>query len=329
MEYIVKKSNIPVLWLDTFVITQMANAIFQNKQKQDCDEKLLEQYIRLVQLRAAKKIIIFESDQLLEIAVRKELTRVSGRVLTQLSGGLIVRSWEVREKQFMQALSAFAENSTTGTIHWDDIYSDDPLKDKSVLGILIRCDVGVDARLNQKKQANKAVYDNWLKVQKQYAGAATRTNFQKQLELERRGVAKLAQDVILKFKNGDLTEWHPLYCELIKKPSLYLKSRMTNIVDLESTVTDFYESSYYTNLPVNDISFTLFAEKLCGNEKLKQGDQTDIDNISAFLPYVNYMIIDKSMADKVNKHKLGEKYNTRIIRLKELDEVIEAAEAVT
>ena len=98
---------------------------------------------------------------------------------------------------------------------------------------------------------------------------------------------------------------------------------MPDIIDFESTVVDFYKSNYFTDLPINDISAILFAEKLCGNEDIKQSDQADIDNIAAFLPYVNYMIIDKSMADKVNKHKLDKKYGTNLIRLKELDKVIE------
>lgn len=65
-----------------------------------------------MQLRTKNKIIIFESNQLLEIAVRRELLRLSGQVLSQLSGGLIVRPWEVKEKQLMQALNAFVKNST-------------------------------------------------------------------------------------------------------------------------------------------------------------------------------------------------------------------------
>lgn len=209
------------------------------------------------------------------------------------------------------------------TIRWDDIYSGDPLKDRSVFGILVRCDVGVNTRLNQKKQTNEVVYNNWLKIRERYVGNATKINFQKQLELEKCGSAKLAQDIIFKLKNGDLTEGHPLYYELIKKPGLYLQSHMPDIVDFESTVVDFYKSNYFTDLPINDISAILFAEKLCGNEDIKQSDQADIDNIAAFLPYVNYMIIDKSMADKVNKHKLDKKYGTSLIRLKELDKVIE------
>lgn len=315
----------PVLWLDTFAITQIATAIFQKKQGRNYNKRLFEQYIQLVRLRVANKIIIFESDQLLEIAVRQELLRLSGRVLSQLSGGLIVRPWEAKEKQLMQALNAFVKKSTKSTIRWDDIYSDDPLKDRSVLGILVRCDVGVNARLNQKKQADEVVHNNWLKIREQYVGNATKINFQKQRELEKCGSAKLAQDIIFKLKNGDLTEGHPLYYELIKKPGLYLQSHMPNIVNFEPAVVDFYKSSYFTDLPINDISSTLFAEKLCGNESLKQSDQADIDNIAAFLPYVNYMVIDSSMADKVNKHKLDKKYSTNLIRLKELDKFIKAA----
>lgn len=327
MEYLVKKSSIPVLWLDTFAITQISAAVFQRKQGQDYNKNLFEQYVRLTQLRAANRIIIFESDQLLEIAVRQEMVKLSGQVLSLLTRGLIVYSYEVKRKQLMQALDAFAKDSANGMICWNDIYSDDPLGDRSVFGVLVRCNAGIDTKLNQKKQMDEAIYNNWLKIRRQYVGGTTKNNFPKQLDLERRGGATLAQDIISRLRNGDLTEGHPLYYEIIRKPGLYLKSRMSNVVDFESTVVDFYKSSHFTDLPMNDISFTLFAEKLCGNEKIKKSDQADIDNISAFLPYVNYMVIDKSMADKVNKHKLDKKYGTTLIRLKELDKVIESAES--
>lgn len=326
MEYLIRKSDIPVLWLDTFAITQIANAVFQKQQGQDYDKRLFEQYVQLMQLRFSKKIIIFESDQLLEIAVRQELIKQSGRVLSQLSGGLVVRPREIKERQLMQALNAFVEGSIEEVIRWNDIYSDDPLENRSMFGVLVRCNIGINARLELKKQMNEIAYNNWQKIREQYIGDATRINFQKQLELEKYCGAKLAQDVIRKLKNGDLTEGHPLYHEIVKKPGLYLKSRMSNTTNLESVVVDFYESSYFTNLPMNYISSMLFAEKLCGNEDIKRSDQTDIENISAFLPYVNYMVIDKSMADKVKKHKLDEKYSTHLIRLKELDKVIKTAE---
>jgi hypothetical protein len=324
MKYLIEKSSVPVLWLDTFAITQIAYAIFQKEQGQKYNKKLFEQFTQLVHLRVAKKIIIFESDQLLEIAVREELVKLSKRVLSQLSGGLIVHSWEVREKQLMLALNAFAKTSTTETINWSDIYSDDPLKDRGILGFLIRCDFGINLRLNQKRKMDAAIYSNWKNIRNKYSNSSNKSNFLKQYKLEKSSGSRLAQDTISKVNEGIFTKHHPLYFNLIDGPGSYLDALIPNVTSPESIMIDFYKSSYFIDLPMKDISSILFAERLCGSEDIKKSDQTDIENISAFLPYVNYMIIDKAMADKVIKHKLDKKYNAKIIRLNDLDEVIKS-----
>ena len=69
-----------------------------------------------MQLRTKNKIIIFESNQLLEIAVRQELLKISGQIASQLLGGLIVRPWKVKRIQLMQALNAFTKNSAKDII---------------------------------------------------------------------------------------------------------------------------------------------------------------------------------------------------------------------
>lgn len=328
MNYQLSKSSIPVLWFDTFAISQIAHELYQKKHNQPYDKKIVECFTRLVELRIEKKIIIFESDQFLEIAVRPELTKICGQVLTQLSGGLVVHSWEVKERQLILALKAFAKHGKDETIKWNDIYTDDPLKDRSILGILIRVNFATDIRLAQKRKTDALVFNNWQKIRKQYLGNTAKTNFSKQYNLEKSGGERLARDVIQKMKDDDAkNKPYLLYYELIQKPGDYLKIIKPDIEDAESAIVDFYGSDYYKNLPINDISSVLFAEKLCGNEDLKLSDQADIDNISAFLPYVNYMLIDKSMIDKVEKYKLHKKYDVQIIRLKQLERIIKDIES--
>ena len=49
----------------------------------------------------------------------------------------------------------------------------------------------------------------------------------------------------------------------------------------------------------------------------------DVNQISAILPYSHYMVLDGPMRDKIiYKLKLGEKYKTQILRLKELPDLL-------
>lgn len=120
----------------------------------------------------------------------------------------------------------------------------------------------------------------------------------------------------------DVSKYYMIYQESIVKFARLVGALRQSVEDSEQYVVDFYNTDYYFDLPFVDIQSKLFAERLCGNESLKKSDQNDIDNISCFLPYVNYMLPDKAMGDKIGKHKIDKKYNTKIIRIGDLNSII-------
>lgn len=324
MRYTIEKSKIPVLWLDTFVITQIATAIFNKNNQEPYDEGLLKAYNDLLELRRTNRIIIFESCQMTEIAVRKELVKLSGKILTLLSGGIKISCFDVRDKQISQAIEASINGLNEYSLSWKDIYREDPLKDKSIFGILIRCDLALENRTKCSRKTVDIIYDHWNNIRNEHIIGGEKRNFEKQFELERTGASRLSRDALNAVRNmtEDAPKYYMIYQESIAKFARIVGALRQSVEDPEQYVVDFYNTDYYFDLPFVDIQSKLFAERLCGNESFKKSDQNDIDNISCFLPYVNYMLPDKAMGDKIEKHKIDKKYNTKIIRIGDLNSII-------
>jgi hypothetical protein len=149
MNYKVDKSNIPVLWLDTHAITDIASEIHKKEKGKQYEKHIVNAFYELVQLRADSKIIFFESDQLLELAACPNRIDISTKVISQLSRGLRVHDWEVKQTQTILGIDACARGLESATISWNDIYKIDPLEDKSSLGIVVRCDIAIPFRTRQ------------------------------------------------------------------------------------------------------------------------------------------------------------------------------------
>jgi|GEM_PF-6706364 hypothetical protein len=324
MKYSVEKSKVPILWLDTFFITQIATALFFKNTNQPHNERIINIYSDLVMLRQEGKIIIFESSQILEIAVRKELIKISGEVLTKLSGGVRVDYFDVQNKQITQAINASINKSKTCTLSWRDIFRCNPLEDQSVGGILVRCDLALDVRTKNSCKTIDVIYDQWNNIRDKHILNGEKRNFTKQLELEKTGANRLTRDALEAVRNRT-EKWPSLYLiyyEYVKRFAGLVKMQKPDIADTEQYVVDFYNTDYYFDLPFVDIQSTLFAERLCGHELFKKSDQADIDNISMFLPYVTYILPDKAMKDKIEKHRIDKKYNTKVLRISDLELII-------
>ena len=324
MKYKVIKSDVPVVWLDTHAITTIAYEVHKKEAGKQYDANVIDAFHELAKLRIEHKVICFESDQLLELGVRPELVKISTRVMSQLSGGLRVHDWRIKNQQVEIGIDACAKNLSSATISWRDIYENDPLEDKSFLGMVVRCDVAVPFRVSQKRAMDKITVNRWREIKEDLAKKYTshKDRFNYQLGKERNGDWNLVKDILDYEKNDPSNVWLNFKPQLLDCHTGHWLAINPDCKDANAAVLNFFQSEYNTELPVNDISCTLYAERLASNEDLKDSDKTDIDNIASFLPYVNYMLIDKAMIDKVEKHGLDKKYQVKLFRLKDISDII-------
>ena len=85
----------------------------------------------------------------------------------------------------------------------------------------------------------------------------------------------------------------------------------------------FYDSSFYKELPFVRNEAELMARLVTGNEEIRPSDVMDVRSIAAFLPYCSHMVIDRAQIEAVTSLGLDIDYGCRVLRLLEVEEVLQ------
>ena len=62
---------------------------------------------------------------------------------------------------------------------------------------------------------------------------------------------------------------------------------------------------------------------MVGNESVKRTDYFDVNMISIALPFVDYIAVDNSMRNRLNKLKLAQKYKCNVIKKDEIGSILQ------
>lgn len=74
---------------------------------------------------------------------------------------------------------------------------------------------------------------------------------------------------------------------------------------------EFLKSAHFQSVPERSIAVRLMSALLTGDAPVRSGDAMDIEHVSAYLPYVDLMILDRRMSERVNRHGLTKEYGTQ------------------
>lgn len=105
-------------------------------------------------------------------------------------------------------------------------------------------------------------------------------------------------------QNTQREEFLRTYCRFGGPPS----------ADRLRELTDFTQSGAFTNVPLLSIEARLFAAILTRypERKIKPSDGTDIDVLSAYLPYMDVVCTDAFMAEQMRSLHIAEEYNVSV-----------------
>lgn len=157
-------------------------------------------------------------------------------------------------------------------------------------------------------------------------------SYEKQLELEYMGMLEAQIWAI----NNCLTKVHqkePLsyddYCQLGMMTELLeewreLKGQPVDFAELQS----FFNSDYHRSVPVVDIKATLAAKMVTSDAKIQHGDAMDVGQLSAVTPYCDYIVTDRKMKNRIIELGIDRKYNTRVLYIGDLEELIDLINAL-
>lgn len=284
----IKKSPVPIVWLDTSVIIKMTFLKYNIGKLNQPDQKTIGTlYDQVSSASTSGNIICPLAGQEYEIwASRKECLKTLNKINFGIECTL---GTEVIKKQFISAMKSFINDEKVLTFSYEDAFYRNPISEleeisKSpfyVTAVTNNIPLGAD----HHKAKNKRILNSLNEIRER--NVKRKVSFQSQLDKE---------------------YGYELYHYDLKVIWDILSKKNHNQKSFES----FFLSDHYKLIPYASISSNLYAKIMIDPQPIKKGDVKDIEHISTFMPYSDLFITDKHWNDFLNKKKFFQRYNCEI-----------------
>lgn len=311
----IKKSTVPILWIDTSIIINMTLLRLGTKLDSTQKKRIEFLYQAIKEATRKGKLICPLADQDEEIWVeRKEFLNT----IHELSLGISTDSTiSVQKKLFKRFAEAYITLEKNIELDYSVLFHEDPLrKIKHVLSSPVYVTInppligGPEKTKSKKrvtlKRLNEIREENItnkvaLKTQKE-AEFMAEFNFLKTISTAPHELAILGLDKQDYFWNRigvveKLKTWSDIVSEYNKH---------------DTSILSFFLSTYYRQIPSNKIRVELFAKLMTDKQPIRSGDMQDVKHISSMLPFVDMFITDKQRKVQLHKLSFNEEYKTKV-----------------
>lgn len=322
--------KIPIVWLDTNVIIDIARARKNAIQKQEIKERALKIYDTIYQLTRKRKILCVEGEQRDEYGNRLFLTKECDDLLTSLTLGLKLQHPLVTKQfQIQQMMKVYLGKQKKFKLTEAQIFHGDPINDLDrveSLGLIIsvRWPIGGKQR-DENIKSRDSISQRFEEIRA--TNVKNRKTFQRQLEDEYNANIKIILDyinkMIIKKLKGIPISTDELFQNLgILEPLHWWQYETGKMADLEG-LKKFYLSEEFRNIPYIEISSKMYAKLLTDpNRAIKNSDQMDVEQMSILLPYCNYILTDAELKNRIEQFHFEKKYNVKVFSLRNVDILI-------
>lgn len=327
----IQKPPIPTLWLDTWAIYRLARAIKTNKASDEEKKWAMNIFNRITMLTDQGKMMCPEGDQGLEIRVGGILVDEAEELQVQLSRGVRTHYYKsLEELQIQRVMKATVQGHTEIILPWQDLFIGDPLEKvgkKTSYIVSVKLSQSKTER-EKRRRINLSIAKDWERIRKK--SRANKEKFTDRLKLEAEGYATAITNMFnysaKKSLSGKALTTSDLrrFANICGRPLVWWEhyTGEENNQSLKELLT-FYLSEDFKRIPAIDVHSHLISKLMTDDEKIKQSDAMDVNQISAIMPYAHFMITDGAMRDKlVYKLKLHDKYGTEIIKIEHLEKLL-------
>jgi hypothetical protein len=323
----ITKSPLPIIWLDTSIITVMAQWKHKLCQLQPIQEKRISWlYEEIYKLTRSGKIICPLAEQEAEVWAHRKIWLNTIHSLTL--GIKTVSELNIHDSQFLTAIKSYVADDNKVEISFRDIFNRDPVKVvERALSQSFYITVQNDILFGKKYQCdNKQILLDKLNAQRE-KNVANNVSFEEQLEAELKGnleafTIQLQQFYTNSFKGEDdqfnATSGAIIFNKQLRMWEIH-SGKSHDILGLKK----FYHSAYYRNMPFADLSSNLYAKFMTDKQPIRSGDIMDIKHIYTLMPYTDLFITDKAMSTLLKSKEYDKKYNTFICYIGDTDQMKE------
>lgn len=310
------KSSVPIIWLDTSIITHMAqwkhNICRLDQTKKD---RISQLYDQIYKHTRAGKLICPLAEQEAEVWVERDKWL---NTIHSLSLGIETDALQaIHDIQFHIFMQAFVSDQKEIILSYKDVFDSDPVEElketlRNPVYVTVKMPVlfGEDYQRRSKNTLLKALNEA------RERNVQAKVSFEEQLEAEYTGGLQALLILQRQFLSGDfLNEMERLnaVCGMINlNRQLRMWANLTGKSNNYEGLISFYRSDYYRSMPYTNLKCNLTAEAMINKQPIRSGDMMDVDHISTLMPYSNIFITDKAMSAFLKKRRLDKLYNTTV-----------------
>lgn len=323
-----EKSTTPMIWLDTSVLIDFAKIQVGENIESVRAERLSRLWVAVRKAVRDEKLICPEWDQANEFEA-KRFEKVLPAIVTDLSCGAHCEPYAgVKDRQIFIGLKAYSENADAMHIPTNIHFSNDPLeaiREAKRKGYIVDAELPKVTEWIEKAKQDKFATQEAVEELRQAYTAQVQT-FEQQLALERFGQSDSMMAMVDEYmklrREGKVTFWKQMGVDGFFLHMEAWRRFGGPSGDLETDVAALYSfmrSPYYWELPLLDISCRLSADLVVKHFPIRTGDSADIQHLSMAIPVAHYVVADKAMVDRCERHGIGEKWNTKLFATRTLD----------
>lgn len=333
----IAKPPVPLIWLDTWMFNnfgRMRAGILPPEQSPD----FRALFDLLLELRDKVAVICPETGQFVEIHPVGWSIEHAKSALSMVSGGVKTHHEHVMDTQLYRAMQAYAHRWDAFELTYREAFTEDPIRELSERDILMRVDMMPPAKelaATRATNARIAASMEELRLELVQSKMTLAKQIEQELDADRYMAKELIRRVLAPMSSGkepsspdDLLS----YAMIVARPARQLGDLLETAGRERGGDVDelfaFYQSDYHREHPGPRIRAELFARKMVGGERIEPGDVMDIKQISAFLPFATHIILDKSMATRVEEAKLDQRYGVKLFKRKDLPRLIVELQAL-
>lgn len=317
----IEKSPIPIVWLDTSVITNMTMYKTTPEKLNKTQQNRIGSLYELIRSASRRgKVICPLGGQEMEVWIGRDAWM---NTIHDLGLGIeCAPEKTIQDRQMRSAISAYLKASPELKLSYLDAFVGDPVYElketlEQPLFVTIKRDILFGADYHRKKNPETLELLNKARER----NLASKVSLENQLKEEQLGELRLLISQSKKIMNsqGEPEDENSFW------GYMDLNSRVKAWADLGGSPPDvrgyinFYKSEYNLKSPRNDISTMLFAKIMVDPQPIRSGDPKDITHISTLMPYSDLFITDKAWSVFLNRKKISNQYGTTVCYIGDTD----------
>ncbi|MBP6889609.1 MAG: hypothetical protein KBC19_03415 [Candidatus Moranbacteria bacterium] len=325
MNIVIKKSPVPLIWIDTSVIITLARI----KNGEKIDDAVKEKYLylerKISDLVKQSKLICPKADQYEEIEggrLEKECRGIQQRLSV---GVKLIHRLGIEDHLILLFMEAYIKNADSVTLNYEDIFYENPVEElKENLESRFTVDVHSSKpqdMLNSSKQSKLNVREQWESIRKEKveSGITYEQQLEKEYGAHLNAHIGLAKEYFEKASKGKVDLMASLG---ISGFMMYIRAWLEYSKEFNiQKFVGFFNSKVFRVIPIIDVRSKLLASLVTSPSIIQSGDSMDSEHLASVIPYFDMVITDKAMKNRVKKLELDKQYGCRVVAMEDFEQI--------